>query len=511
MPKKGEMGVGTLIVFIAMLLVAAVAAGVLIQTAGSLQEQSLTTGQQARSQISTNVRAIEVSGANGRDSALDDFSVIYKLSPGSDPIKLKDILYSESTKDTTNSLTYRHGALPVNDVFTGYFTASYYPKEPNQGVFESKIPNAFTNIFSSSQTSEMMMGKVVVAIIFLESNGANDTNFENWTSAEEDDVMNATRDAINWWNAVEPRANLKVAIVPYTNVPTGYEAITRDASVINQSYYINQSLDYIGAEANADFFTRIRNFNDQLRDQYNAHWAFTFFAVDNSHTGTGFPHGAAGWAYINGPHTVIANYGFGSNPPAALFAHEFGHIFGARDQYRSSGCGCTNSTGGYYNLQSQNCNVVGCLANESSIMRGGQDTLDAYNTDSVDIFALSQLGLVDADVNNLLDPVDLLFGDSTNESDMSQNVINGLHGDYYNPTQNRVVGFFSNRYLQEGTNHRDGNLQRGDVIKVQYESARSIVEDEEIRLTLIPKTGSSTLTKFITPDVVALERVYLYP
>ena len=52
--KKAEMGVGTHIVFIAKLLGAAVAAGVLIQTVSSLQEKALATGGQATTQISTN-------------------------------------------------------------------------------------------------------------------------------------------------------------------------------------------------------------------------------------------------------------------------------------------------------------------------------------------------------------------------------------------------------------------------------------------------------------------------
>lgn len=123
--KKAEMGVGTLIVFIAMLLVAAVAAGVLIQTAGSLQEQSLATGQQARSQISTNARVIEVSGSDGRNGNLTDFQEIMKLSPGSDPIKLDQIIFTFNTKDETSTLKYRgtNGECLLNNT-NGYNTWS---------------------------------------------------------------------------------------------------------------------------------------------------------------------------------------------------------------------------------------------------------------------------------------------------------------------------------------------------------------------------------------------------
>ncbi len=121
--KKAEMGVGTLIIFIALLLVAAVAAGVLLQTAGSLQEKSLATGQQARSQISTNAETVEVSATDGRDGQLNDFNQLMKLSPGSDDIKLDQVIFTFNTKDETSTLKYRGtSGICRNNKTVGYHT-----------------------------------------------------------------------------------------------------------------------------------------------------------------------------------------------------------------------------------------------------------------------------------------------------------------------------------------------------------------------------------------------------
>lgn len=72
-------------------------------------------------------------------------------------------------------------------------------------------------------------------------------------------------------------------------------------------------------------------------------------------------------------------------------------------------------------------------------------------------------------------------------------------------------GYFVAIYEQTGTNHVAGNLQRGDIIRLCYEAPDQIQEDEKVRLNLIPKIGTPTLTTFVTPDVISTERVYLYP
>lgn len=104
--KKAEMGIGTLILFIAMILVAAIAAGVLIQTASSLQSKALLTGSKSTSEVSTSATITYVYGTGGADRKLSESFVQMKLSPGSDPIKFADVVINVDTKNERKSLTY---------------------------------------------------------------------------------------------------------------------------------------------------------------------------------------------------------------------------------------------------------------------------------------------------------------------------------------------------------------------------------------------------------------------
>jgi flagellin FlaB len=89
---RGQVGIGTLIVFIAMVLVAAIAAGVLINTAGFLQTQAETTGEESTAQVTNNIDVVSSVGVDSDSGGdIDRVNLVVKKSSGSDPIDLSQV------------------------------------------------------------------------------------------------------------------------------------------------------------------------------------------------------------------------------------------------------------------------------------------------------------------------------------------------------------------------------------------------------------------------------------
>ncbi|HEX2022132.1 MAG TPA: archaellin/type IV pilin N-terminal domain-containing protein [Candidatus Thermoplasmatota archaeon] len=139
MKDNAEVGVGTLIVFIAMVLVAAVAAAVLINTSGTLQQRAQSTGKEATQEVSSNLKVVGIYGVRNSTSVnLWDLKLNVELSAGATSMDLQELIIRYSDGATTRTYEYSASA-PANDAAASAttFKPTWIRGSGSGGVMES--------------------------------------------------------------------------------------------------------------------------------------------------------------------------------------------------------------------------------------------------------------------------------------------------------------------------------------------------------------------------------------
>lgn len=220
----------------------------------------------------------------------------------------------------------------------------------------------------NAYTSDFMIGRVVVSIIFPESNGAQDPNSETWSEERKSAVLSQIMTGLDWWTKQNTRSPLSFTYVSQT-VATKYEPITRP--YYDEALWIPDVMSKLGYAGSR--FTATRNYVNALRQQYSADWGYVIFVVDSNVDPNGkFADGLFAYAYLGGPFMVMTydNNGYGINNMAVVAAHETGHIFNALDQYAGAS-GPNDYSPGYFSTVNGNHEYSSIATTPNSIMRGG--------------------------------------------------------------------------------------------------------------------------------------------
>jgi flagellin FlaB len=115
---RGAVGIGTLIIFIAMVLVAAIAAAVLISTSGILQQRAMATGKESIAQVSSNIVIGSITAyANSDLTDTDNVSVSITAASGAGRIDLRYMILRVSNSENETYLSYSSTTL-TNGTFT---------------------------------------------------------------------------------------------------------------------------------------------------------------------------------------------------------------------------------------------------------------------------------------------------------------------------------------------------------------------------------------------------------
>lgn len=266
---------------------------------------------------------------------------------------------------------------------------------------------------SINDTSEYALGSYTHNIVFVQDDQvrnldisehpkASETECEtlncgvvHWTESMLEVRKQRVEEAISFWNEESigrhhPAAQLEITVNFTNDVYNNADPFTVD-DIGNESSSIGfiDALSQINSDYgdNTSFSTATRQFNDDTRRANNTHWAFTSFIK---------PYEGRASASLNGPY----HKGY-EDDPSWTYAHELGHIFGARDEYGSHE---TDERSGY--LYSYNTNAAYLPGGEEQNPDSVTALMKSHGSYFISEGANGAIGWQDTDADTIPDILD---------------------------------------------------------------------------------------------------------
>jgi len=277
-----------------------------------------------------------------------------------------------------------------------------------QALINAQMPQAAPGYYDAS---EFMAGRIVVGIILPESNGVQEPSTEDWDLVRISQVVTEIQAGMDWWNTTNPQGNLEFVYDVHSQVPSVYEPINWGWP--SDNLWISDTLGRLGY-ASGDWVARSYAYLNAVRTENNADWAVVIFVADSLKDTDGIFNNGQYFGYTYGdPPLVVMTYdndGWGIGNMNSVTAHEFGHDFGAGDEYCSPGyacCSCSERLG-YLGIYNTNCEA-GCYSTPNGCTTCVQVTcLMRQGNVNAGLCEISrgQVGMRDTDGDGRWDPVD---------------------------------------------------------------------------------------------------------
>jgi hypothetical protein len=253
-----------------------------------------------------------------------------------------------------------------------------------------------------TDTSEFMIGRIAVSILFPESDGTTDPNRYDWTPALRDSVVRAAVRGLSGWSMFAAQRGIPVtfAIEVHPGLATRYEPI--DRTVAEEDNWIQDVLTgFLGYRSDTPTLTF--DAANAARARLGAQWSVLLFAVQNATDPDGaFPDGSISHAKLGGPFFValVNNLNTTSATLDFYIRHEIAHSFWALDEhFPSNGWWACQLTTGYFNQPNYNSVVPApgyCGFRRGCLMYANQP-------DSLCDYTQRQIGWYDRNENGIFE------------------------------------------------------------------------------------------------------------